>query len=249
MSHVGSNDVASFTLGANGGVSAVPGSPFDTSPSAGPRGLASTADGRFLYAGNSNNGVEGFAAAPSGVLTLLGGSPFVTGGLAGRIAITPDRRFLFAANNDFSSSSISRFSVGANGVLTSLGAATPAGANPFAPAVARGGRFLYHTGNGALNGYTIGADGSLTQLSGLPIGLTLPRGLVASPDGTRLYVALGNDPGEVAGFAVAADGPWHPCRARPTGQGHFPRRSRWPPTAAGSSSGASTARRRASTSW
>ena len=221
VSHFGSNDVASFLIGANGAPLGVAGSPFDVTPGTGPRGLASTADARFLYAGNSSNGVEGFSAAPSGVLTLLPGSTFMTGGQAGRVAITPNGRFLFAANNDGSSNSVSRFSVGASGALTSLGAATLAGPNPFVPAVARGGRFLYHSGNGNLNGFTIGSDGSLTQLPSLPLALASPRSLTASPDGSRIYVAQDTS-SQVAGFAVGTDGSLTPLPSSPYTTGTAP---------------------------
>ncbi len=61
------------------GLTLVPGSPFPT-PSGLPSGMATDLEGKFLYnTSYSPNGVSGFSVSSGGVLTLVPGSPFLTG--------------------------------------------------------------------------------------------------------------------------------------------------------------------------
>jgi 6-phosphogluconolactonase len=88
-------EVFSITV-QTGELKAVPGTPTSTGGSAGP--MAITADGKFLYVANQNEGtVMVFAVAASGALTPVSGSPFAIDRGAQNLALTPDGKFLYVA--------------------------------------------------------------------------------------------------------------------------------------------------------
>jgi DNA-binding beta-propeller fold protein YncE len=71
--------VSAFTIGSDGRLAPVPGTPFDAGLA--PAGVIPTPDGRHLYVGNfTSNDVSGFDIGPDGVLMQVAGSPFPTGG-------------------------------------------------------------------------------------------------------------------------------------------------------------------------
>jgi 6-phosphogluconolactonase (cycloisomerase 2 family) len=71
--------VSAFTVGANGALIPVAGSPFTAGD--GPVGIATSSDGRHLYATNVDSStVSAFTIAPSGALQEIQESPFPTGG-------------------------------------------------------------------------------------------------------------------------------------------------------------------------
>jgi 6-phosphogluconolactonase (cycloisomerase 2 family) len=102
-------------------------------------------------------------------------------------AVTPDGRFVYASNA--ATSSISGFSVGANGALVPIGSTVvgtnPAGATNLDIAVSADGGYLYslNGGNGSIGAFRIDStDGSLTNLgtmAGLPVGAGL-NGIAAN---------------------------------------------------------------------
>jgi 6-phosphogluconolactonase len=125
-----SNTVSGFSVGANGALTQIVGSPFSTGGTGGTAGFfaanrvtVSTA-GRFLYASNSLSGsVGGFSINPAtGFLTPVPGSPFLVdgfgSGLGYSLAVTPNNRFLFCANDTLGT--ISAFTIAANGSLASV---------------------------------------------------------------------------------------------------------------------------------
>src|SRR5215475_5974616 len=149
------NSVSAFSVGANGALTPVPGSPFLT----GGTGIGSgffaanritTANVKnFLYAANGgSNNVSAFSINPAtGVLTTVPGSPFHTGGSAGKggisLTTTPNDQFLIAANAG--SVDITVYSIAANGALTAVaGSPFPAGpgASPDGIKVTPDGKFL-----------------------------------------------------------------------------------------------------------
>jgi 6-phosphogluconolactonase (cycloisomerase 2 family) len=150
------------------------------------------------------NTVSAFSVSPSGALTLLPGSPFSTGGSGGasvfwsrELALSPDGRFLFAANagsNDISVFSINK----ATGALTLVGAPVPTGGNDcsgisLAEAVAPTGKFLYATNPCSQNisVFSVASDGTLTPTSFSPVSLPSgPVSISVRPDGRFLAVSL-----------------------------------------------------------
>jgi DNA-binding beta-propeller fold protein YncE len=85
--------VSAFTIGTDGGLELVPGSPFQAGLA--PAGVIPTPDGRRLYVGNfTSNEVSGFDIGSDGVLTQVAGSPFPSGGDAPSfqgIAVLPNQ--------------------------------------------------------------------------------------------------------------------------------------------------------------
>ncbi len=118
-----------FSIAAQTGeLTVVSGTPTSTAGSAGP--MAITADGKFLYVANQNEGtVMVFAVAASGVLTPLSGSPFAIDQGAQALALTPDGRFLYVA-------AFTPVSTGANSTVKGYSVNPSAGAfTPIAGAV------------------------------------------------------------------------------------------------------------------
>jgi DNA-binding beta-propeller fold protein YncE len=89
FSGFGSNTVSAFAIGADGSLSKLAGSPFLTEGSGGggngfdsARRIAISLDGKFLFASNAGSSdVSSFSVdSATGILTLIAGSPFSTGG-------------------------------------------------------------------------------------------------------------------------------------------------------------------------
>jgi hypothetical protein len=174
----GPNTVTGFSVGANGALSTITGSPFLTGGTGGGNSFASNRItvcmvGAFLFVANDgSNDVSVFSINPStGFLTLVG-SPFATGGLSGfgiSLGATPDNRFLFAANGG--SNDISVFSIAANGALTLIPAnQTSLTGQPDGTKVSPDGKFLSvalpNTNQVAM--FSIGSGGTLTPVPGSP---------------------------------------------------------------------------------
>jgi 6-phosphogluconolactonase (cycloisomerase 2 family) len=184
---VGTSQIASFTVGASGRLTAAPGSPF-TAQGLGPFGSEfRPTDPSQLFVSNAHNvgagtgTVSAFRDSRDGVLTSIGSSPFPDQQTAPCwIQISHDGRFLFTVNTG--SGNISRYAITPGGTLTLLGT-TPIRGTGGAGAVDAGlspdGRTLYvneskadTVGVFAVNG------GSLTELPSSPV--PLPAGATAA---------------------------------------------------------------------
>jgi 6-phosphogluconolactonase (cycloisomerase 2 family) len=181
------------------------------------------AQSRFVYANNDvypSNTVSGFSSDSNGVLTPIPGSPFATrgGGTSGG-ALGVDRitvaggKFLYASNGD--TQNISAFSVN-----PATGALTPVAGSPFSDGASSGfgdislaaspnGKFLFAglALNTSIVTFSIGTDGSLTELSS--VGITdPPTGMKVSADGNYLAVSMPNLGifGAVAVYSIGANG-------------------------------------------
>jgi 6-phosphogluconolactonase len=174
----GPNTVSAFSVDANGALTPIAGSPFAT----GGLGVAGgffaanrmTIGGTFLFAANEQtNNISVFSIDPAtGVLTLVPGAPFPTGGASGSgisLGVTPDNQFLFASSAG--SNNITAFSIAANGTLTSIsGSPFAAGGVPDGIKVSPDGRFLAVAliSNDAVGIFTISSNGALTAVPGSP---------------------------------------------------------------------------------
>jgi len=169
---IASSMIDSFTVGADGRLTAAPGSPYDAQAFSPPQGWgqlgsefsptnpdelfvsdAHTAPGGAAFPGL----VSSFGVAGDGTLTPVGAPVANDGGAACWIEISHDGAFLFVVNT--ASASISSYSIGRGGVLT----------------------FLQSTGAGQ-----VGAGAEDARLS---------------PDGTTLWVVESRTNG-VTGFSV-----------------------------------------------
>lgn len=174
-----------------------------------------------VYAGSSSqfvytitnsaggNAVLGYQVGAGGALASLPGSPFATGGLGqgtgllvsgdSGLAVSTDRRFLFAPNRG--TNDISVFRIRRDGSLASVpGSPFPTGGvTPTSVTVHGNLLFVAHTGLGLFaactdcdyRGFRIGGSGRLTPIPDavVPLSVTPPSGPFAirfSPDGRFL---------------------------------------------------------------
>ena len=189
---VGTSQVASFTVGFGGRLTAAPGSPFPAQ-GLGPFGseFRPTDPGQLFVSNAHNVGagtgtVSAFADSGDGTLTSIGGSPFPDEQTAPCwVEITHDGQFLFTVNTG--SGEISRYQIAPDGTLTLLGS-TPVGQTGGVGAVdarlSPDGRYLFvdeshiaKVGVFAVNG------GNVTELATSPVSLpsgAAPAGIVAN---------------------------------------------------------------------
>jgi 6-phosphogluconolactonase len=177
-----------FRIGADGRLTAAPGSPF-AAERIGPFGSTfSPTDGDTLFVSNAHDGpgagsVSVYDVATDGTLTAIAGSPFADFQTAPCwVAITPDGNVLFAVNTG--AGSISRYAVGANGAL-SLAGSTPltgTGLRALDAAVSPDGRYLYVVDAGVAKVSAFSVSGtSITELAGSPVAIpggAAPFGMV-----------------------------------------------------------------------
>jgi hypothetical protein len=186
----------------------------------------------FVYTNNdrSPNSISAFAVAPNGSLSLIPGSPFLTGGngangglfAANRITAAVVKEFLYASNTV--SNTVSAFLINpVTGVLT----AVPG--SPFATGGVGDGTGISLTATPddkllvAANGssmtitvFSIAANGSLSQVPGSPFPSGAPGPLVdakVTPDGK--FLAVSSVPGNLSMFTISATGALAPVPGFP----------------------------------
>jgi len=182
------NSVSAFSIGANGALTPVPGSPF--AAGIGPLSVAVDPTGKFAYVLNVetppdfiNGTVLAYSIGANGALTPVSGSPFAAGSLPQSVAVDPTGKFAYVANG--LSNNVSAFSIGANGALTpASGSPFAAGPGPDSVAVDPTGKFAY-VANGLSNNvsaFSIGANGALTPVTGSPfVAGTTPVSVAITP--------------------------------------------------------------------
>jgi 6-phosphogluconolactonase (cycloisomerase 2 family) len=187
---VGTSQIASYTVGFGGRLTAAPGSPFPAQ-GLGPFGseFRPTNPGQLFVSNAHNTGtgtVSAFADSANGTLTSIGTSPFADNQTAPCwVEISHDGQFLFTVNT--ASGTISRYQIAWNGTLTLLGS-TPVGNNGGVGAVdarlSPDGRYLFvdESKIGAVGTFAVNG-GNLTELAtsptSLPAGAT-PAGIVVN---------------------------------------------------------------------
>ena len=204
----GEGTVSLYTIASNGALTEVtPRTTVGVSPNL----LAIDSAGAFLYVANSGTfNISVFSiSASNGALTPVG-SPFPIGTSAINMAISPSGSVLYVAGGASPNAPgiIEAFSM-AQGLPTLIDQPFSTGTNPYGLAIAPGGGFLY-TGNNVDNSiseFSIGSDGSLSQLSSSPFGTqsSVPLALQIDKSGKYLYVA-NNGSGNVTGYSIGSDG-------------------------------------------
>jgi 6-phosphogluconolactonase len=179
--------IDSFTVGGDGLLTPAPGSPF-AAQGAGPFGSEfSPTNAAQLFVSNAHGGlgngsVSAFSDGADGTLTSIGASPFRDFQTAPCwVEISHDGRYLFTVNT--ADSTISRYSIAANGTLTLLGSTTlnnPTGRVPEDARLSPDGSTLWVVDSGAdaVSGFSVDG-GALTELPSSPT--TGPAG--AAPSG------------------------------------------------------------------
>jgi 6-phosphogluconolactonase len=173
--------VSAYTINATtGALTPLAGSPF---PAAGQsQSVTVHPSGKFVYVANAvvNNalGVSAYAInATTGALTPLTGSPFPAGSEPQSVAVSPNGKFAYVANEGGVGNQGG--SVSAYTINTTTGALTPVAGSPFAPTgnplvsvtVDASSQFAYVANLGAndVSAYTINSTtGALTPVAGSP---------------------------------------------------------------------------------
>lgn len=171
--------------------------------------ITAFAQNNFVYTNDnfSPNTVSVFKVSPNnGALTLISGSPFLTGGNGGgrdvnaeniTTAMQGTAGFLYAANNG--SSTISAFAIDPK-----TGTLTPVPGSPFQIGTATSGstmsltasptgRFLFQVDESStfIRTFNIGANGAITEAAGSPFDTGAePEGLKVTANGNFLLVGL-----------------------------------------------------------
>jgi DNA-binding beta-propeller fold protein YncE len=225
--YLGLMHVSAFSVGSDGALTPVPGSPFSAGD--GPVGLAVTPRGGYLYVANYNSEyVSAFSIAPDGTPAPVPGSPFsiAVEGVAetwgNGVAVTPDGDHLYVSGGPHD---LWEFSIAADGALTPVpGSPLTIGDDPGSVALTPDGDHLYVTDYGTddVSAFSIGLDGALTPVAGSPFSTGAgPGGAVVTPDGEHLYVTDYNAE-DMSAFSIASDGSLSPVPGSPFTVGEYP---------------------------
>jgi 6-phosphogluconolactonase (cycloisomerase 2 family) len=203
-------------LDAKRGLTQIPNSiAYLSTGSSGASSLAFSPDGQFLLVTEKvTNVIDAFHVQTDGTLASI-----VVNASAGPGAFA----VLFAPNGTAlvtetgpaggtNASAISSYALAANGTLSAVSTSVPTlGAATCWGEVTPDGRFVYtsNSGTSTISGFSIGATGSLTALSGTVVG-TLPSGsanldIAITADGKYLYT-LNAGTGTINTFAINSDG-------------------------------------------
>lgn len=195
------NFLVPYALGPNGELGAA-GTQLNTAID---RPLVVSPTGNSFYAVMDDLSLGMFSIAADGTLAANGttgsGSPTA-------IAITPDARFLFAA--DYLTATIQRFAIAGDGTLSSLGTADAQQQGAQTAKITANGRVLIVTGDpagsGATKSFLIGPDGSLTAT-----GQSVPNSGISTQEGAitpngQFYFTPNNNEDTISTIQVGANG-------------------------------------------
>ncbi len=179
------------------------------------------AQNNFVYTNDDNapNTVSAFNVNSNGSLTLIPGSPFLTGGNgSGDSKIDPGKittatvggaGFVYAANT--ADGTVTGFSVNpqTGALLVVPGSPFPIGAPNSNPSLASSpnGAFFFAADdvNPVVHVFSISSTGALTEVAGSPFNVGAPaQGLKVSPSGQ--FLAVGLEPNAVGIFAIGSQG-------------------------------------------
>src|SRR6267378_4011152 len=187
----GTNAVSAYSVGSDGRLREVAGSPFSTSELFTVLDVEFHPSGNFLYAADGK--VLVFRVdATTGALAEITGSPFSTGGVVIATVADPTGKFLYAVDNR--NNSVSAFTIdGATGALTSLGTPVAVGPSPNDITMDPAGKFVYvaNTGVDTISAFSQDAvTGALMPVPGSPFPTSqMPIHLSTDPGGKFLFVA------------------------------------------------------------
>jgi len=211
----GSSNVIGFALHAGGQIRPIPNSiRFLTTNNSEGASLAFSPDGRFLLVSErATNNIDVFSVRPDGTLASI----VVNSDLApGTFALTFARNGAALVSETGpageSASTISSYSVLANGTLSAIttGVPTLGNANCW-NVVTPNGRWVYvsNAGSSTIAGFSIDASGGLTPIGTTVVGIN-PSGsgnldIAVSSDGKFLY-SLNSGNGTIGVFGIQEDG-------------------------------------------
>jgi 6-phosphogluconolactonase (cycloisomerase 2 family) len=222
-------DVSLFAVSTTGTITEVtPRTNVGSSPTL----LAMDSAGAFLYVGNAGSGsISAFSIdSGTGALTEVAGSPFPIGLTPLNMKVSPSGGTLYVtgefSNGVLRSGIIEVFTTN-QGILAPLLPINTftTGNNPFGLTISSSGSFLYtaNTLDNSISEFTINADGSLTELSGSPIGeqYSTPVSLLIDKSGAYMYVANQGST-NLAAYSIGSDGSLALLATSPFGTGTQP---------------------------
>lgn len=215
VSNWGSSDVSQYRIGADGNLTAIGSGTVASGTN--PNAVTLDHAERFAYVANlGDSTISQYRVGLDGALAPLS-TPTVAGGPnPASISIDPTNHFAYVANFNSGSqdplpgpSTLSQYSIGANGALTPLSAPTiPSGSGPNSLTVDPTGKYLYvvNLGDDNVGQYTINSDGSLAAMSTatVPAGAR-PFGIAVDPSARYVYVANHND-NTISQYTIGNDG-------------------------------------------
>ncbi|MHB8158649.1 MAG: lactonase family protein, partial [Desulfocucumaceae bacterium] len=161
------NNISAFSIGTTGELTAI--GTYTTSYA--PGFIVASPSGKYIYASNSSsNTVFAYLIGTSGALTPVTGnlttSSYTTGNGPVFLAVDPTGKYLYSAN--YSASTISAFSIGSDGGLTSLGSDLTTGTNPKTVRIDPSGKYVYVSAvmEKTIRAYSIESTGTLTAVTG-----------------------------------------------------------------------------------
>ena len=194
--------VAGFAIDSSGALSPVPGSPFSNAYSSGlPGGLAVDSSGQYVISPDPGaQNIMSYAFAGSGTLSPISSIPSQ---YSTSIVADPIAPILFAANQF--NSTVSTFSIAANGTLTQLGSAiSTAGQQPMALGIDPAGKFLFVLTQVNLQVFTITGGVLAPTATAWPAG-TGGGAVAIDRTGNFVYIASVAEK-DVYGYRINADG-------------------------------------------
>ncbi|PYT25044.1 MAG: hypothetical protein DMG57_26530 [Acidobacteria bacterium] len=205
-----SSDISAFSVGSNGALTPVAGSPFVAGDSV--EGIKVSPNGRFLgVALPLSDSVAMFSIGSNGALASVPGSPFHQGGSGGAayVDMSCNSKLLFAAlGNAGPDTQVGVSTIASSGALSPI-AGSPftfvPGANSSVGILSPNNQWLFvsNQDSSTITSLDVESNGSLAQVSGSPFsnsGGIGPNGMATNAQGTLLYVANGDN--TVTGFSI-----------------------------------------------
>jgi YVTN family beta-propeller protein len=196
----GDNTVAAYTVNGRTGALTPAGAPAVMGTS--PRAIAVAPSNRFaLVVHSGDNTVAAYSVDPSTGALASAGPAVATGTAPAGVAIHPSGKFAYVTN--MSSANVSIYSLGADGVLGSLGTA-PAQGGAETVAIDPSGKFLYvaNNFNNTISVFSIDAGtGALTRV-GAPVRTARARTSLAIDPASRFLYAAHQDGQRISVFRI-----------------------------------------------
>ena len=230
--NAGSGNISAFSVGSNGALTSIAGSPFSAGGS--PDGIKASPNGKFLgVALPFSNSVAMFRIGSNGALAPVN-SPLAQGGTGGSDAASSvdmscKSNLLFAAIANSTETEVGVSTISSSGALSPIAGSPFAffgGVNSSVGILSPNNQWLFvsNQDSSTITSLDVGSNGSLAQVSGSPFsnsGAFDPNGMATNAEGTLLYVANGDN--TVTGFSINnSNGSLSPVSSPfPTGGGGF----------------------------
>lgn len=224
VTNTGSSQLASFSVGREGALSALSGGVLSTSYP--PTALALSPDGsRAFTVHQDDKNISTFTLSSTGAPTLSARTAAVSESRG--LAVGSSGSALYVAN--YTDKTLSQFAVASSGSLSALSPATvDTQSTPYAVALSPNGQFAYvaNAGSNTLTPYTVGSGGALTALSSGSVSTTAvgsnPLAMDIGPGSNTLYVVLA-DSAKVAQFNIGSTGALSAMSPASVATGNTPR--------------------------